>query len=774
MKIIPVMRILLLHIVALATAVFMGCSEPTRDALIPAEGSGGGGARPEEQSNESASIDWPYWRGPEYNGVSRETGLIDDWDPAGGPGSNVLWKRADLGGRSTPIVLDGRLYTLVRAEPGTPREGEKIVCANAQTGETIWEQRFNVYLSDVPDTRVGWSSVTGDPETGRVYALGVCGLFHCFEGDSGEVVWRVPLHEKFGLLSTYGGRTNVPVICEDLVIISAIVIGWGEMAKPAHRFLGLDKTTGQVVWFSGTRLLPYDTTYSSPTLTVLAGQKALVFGSGDGSIWAFQPRTGASIWKYDFSRRGLNVSPLVVGDHVYSSHSEENIVGNTMGAIVAIDASGHGDVTHTHELWFNAEIMAGKSSPIHVDGRLYCFDDRGKLHVLDGATGERIGRKITLGTVMRASPLYADGKIYAATANGRWVILQPDEKRGARILRKGRLPSGEECHASPICSGGRIYFQSTGHMYCLQDKNKPHGIDEAPAAPAEDPVERDLQPIRVQLVPSEVLMMSGQSRQFSVRLFNQKGQRLPDAQATYTVEGPADISPTGQLDAANDAGHAVATVRAQVGELTGKARIRIVPPLPWEFDFEDIQLNSSTGRGQPPATWVGARYRHVVREDDGNRVMVKVTTIPKGTRSRCWFGPPELSNYTIQADVLGTQSSGKLPDIGMIAQGYALDLQGDKQRLQIRSWVPQLRMATHAEFSWQPDTWYTMKLRAAVTNGQAILKGKIWRRDQPEPESWTVEATDEAPNTSGSPGLFGNAKDAELLLDNIRVTSNVP
>ena len=208
MKIFPVTRILLLHIVALATAVFMGCSEPTHDALIPAEGSGGGGARPEEQSNDSASIDWPYWRGPEYNGVSRETGLIDDWDPAGGPGSNVLWKRADLGGRSTPIVLDGRLYTLVRAEPGTPREGEKIVCANAQTGETIWEQRFNVYLSDVPDTRVGWSSVTGDPETGRVYALGVCGLFHCFEGDSGEVVWRVPLHEKFGLLSTYGGRTK--------------------------------------------------------------------------------------------------------------------------------------------------------------------------------------------------------------------------------------------------------------------------------------------------------------------------------------------------------------------------------------------------------------------------------------------------------------------------------------------------------------------------------------------------------------------------------------
>lgn len=53
--------------------------------------------------------DWPYWRGPEYNGISRETGLIDDWDPKGGPDSNVLWMRDDLGGRSTPTVMEGKL-----------------------------------------------------------------------------------------------------------------------------------------------------------------------------------------------------------------------------------------------------------------------------------------------------------------------------------------------------------------------------------------------------------------------------------------------------------------------------------------------------------------------------------------------------------------------------------------------------------------------------------------------------------------------------------------
>ncbi|MFP6576341.1 MAG: PQQ-binding-like beta-propeller repeat protein, partial [Pirellulaceae bacterium] len=178
-------------------------------------------------------LDWTFWRGPSYNGTSLETGLIDDWDPRGGEGSNVTWKREDLGGRSTPIVMNGKIYLLTRAEPETAREGERVLCLDAVTGKTIWENRFNVFLSDVPDTRVGWSSVCGDPQTGYVYALGVCGYFQCLEGATGKVIWSVSMHERFGLLSTYGGRTNFPVICDDLVIISAIVIGWGDMAKPA-------------------------------------------------------------------------------------------------------------------------------------------------------------------------------------------------------------------------------------------------------------------------------------------------------------------------------------------------------------------------------------------------------------------------------------------------------------------------------------------------------------------------------------------------------------
>jgi outer membrane protein assembly factor BamB len=720
-------------------------------------------AMPSPSFAETDPLDWSYWRGPESNGISRETGLVDEINLRDSS-DTVAWKREDLGGRSTPITMNGKLYTLVRAEPETAREGEKVVCVDAATGETIWENRFNVWLSDVPDTRVGWSSVFGDPETGYVYALGVCGYFQCFDGETGKRIWSVPMHERFGLLSTYGGRTNFPIVCEDVVIISAIVIGWGDMAKPAHRFVAFDKKTGDVVWFKGTRPLPYDTTYSAPTLTVLNGQKALVFGSGDGQVWAIQPRTGQPIWHYSFSRRGLNVPPLVVGDTIYTSHSEENIGTTSMGSVVAINGASQGDVTKSGELWRVEEIMAGKAAPMVIGDRLYSFSDRAKLRVLDRKTGEEIGRRISLGgTALRASPLYADGKIYAFSTSA-WAILKPDEKKGAKLVKRGRLGSGEEVYASPICSHGKIYLQTTSALYCLADGEKEQGADPRPAAAIEASISDDSQPAHVQIIPAEILTKPGAKHDFRVRLFNAQGQFLKESKATFTLEGAGAITDEGAFTAATDADHTATNVIAKVGDLTGHARIRVVPDLPWRFDFE--------GLSDLPVTWVGARYRHQIRKEGDNTIAVKVTTIPKGARSRCWFGHSDLHDYTIQAEVRGAIKNGKMPDIAVTAQGYALDMQGASQQLQIRTWGPQLRMATTIDFPWKAGTWYVMKLKAANEDGKAVLRGKVWPRGEDEPADWTITASDESPNVAGSPGLFGNAKDAEIHLDNITVVPN--
>ncbi len=709
-------------------------------------------------------LDWPYWRGPHCDGISPETGLADTFDPAGGEGSNVSWKRDDLGTRSTPIVMHGKLYTLARYKPGTDVEGERVICLDAATGDTIWETHFNVWLSDVPDIRVGWSSVVGDPTTGRIYAQGVCGNFVCLDGDTGDVVWSVPMHERFGLLSTFGGRTNFPILCDDLVIASGIVIGWGEMARPVHAFVGFDKSTGEVVWYRGTRVLPYDTSYSAPSIKVLAGQKALVVGSGDGAVWALQPRTGEEIWHFDFSRRGLNVPPLVVGNTVYAGHSEENIVGVALGAVVAIDGTGRGNITPSGALWRVPGLMMGKTAPAMVDDMLFCLEDSAKLHVVDAKTGEPIGRQLGLGTMMRASPLYADGKLFVIEANGRWYVIEPDMRAGARIVSRGRFP-GEECSASPICSHGRLYLTTSGGIYCIEDKSKKPSFELPPDEPTESPVEDDPKVAHVQVVPADVLMKPGESVQFHVRLYNSKGQFLRESPAAFSVDGPGTISDEGLFEAPADAQHVAAIITANVDGVKNRARIRIVPPLPWHFDFE--------GLTDLPITWVGARYRHVIRAEDGNNVAVKITTIPKGTRSRCWFGHSNLHDYTITADVRGAITDGKMPDIGLIAQGYGIDMQGASQKLQIRSWVANpVRREKTVDFAWKADVWYTLKFRASVEDGKAVLKGKVWPRDAVEPDDWTVELVDDAPNVQGSPGLYGNAKDAEITLDNIAVAPN--
>ena len=741
-------------------------------------------------------LDWPSWKGPEQNRISRELNLVDSWDF---DGKNLLWRNEALATISTPIVMHGKLYVLCRSDPYTHQEGEKVVCADAATGQIVWENKFNVYLSDVPDTRVAWSNVVGDPATGRIYANGVCGFFQCIDGETGKTIWSRSLSEEFGALTTYGGRTNTPVVFEDLVIISAVCTNWGktskpappgtpppkladlapedqylafdgrtggkaEMARPAHRFIALDKNNGQVVWFNGTELLPKDTTYSTPTLAVLAGQAALVFGSGDGNVYAMQPRTGKIIWKYKLSRKGLNVSPTVHDGKVFTSQSEEN-VDDGSGAVVCIDGTKTGDITKSGELWRVKEVMPGRSHPIYYDGRLYTTDDAGAFFVFDASSGEIVQRAKLLGVIVMGSPLYADGKFYACTRSA-WHILQPTEQ-GVKIVHRLRMPSAdEEVFGSPIASHGRIYLPTTNAMYCIGNADVQPKAEPRPSQPQEASAGEDPKAAVVQVVPTELLLKPGQKQQFTVRLYNSRGQFLKQAAAEFKVtSGPGSIDKEGIYTADKAAAHKAAIVSATVDGVTGYARLRVVPPLPWKFDFSD---------GEVPITWVGARYRHQIREVDGEKLMVKINTIPLGTRSQSWMGQTDLHDYTVQADVKGDIKNNKMPDIGLIAQRYTLDLMGAGQQLQIRSWTAQLehRFAKTVPYPWEHGKWYTMKFCAAAENDKAVLKGKVWQRGTPEPKDWTIEAVDETPNLVGSPGLFGNANDAEIFLDNISVTAN--
>jgi hypothetical protein len=137
------------------------------------------------------------------------------------------------------------------------------------------------------------------------------------------------------------------------------------------------------------------------------------------------------------------------------------------------------------------------------------------------------------------------------------------------------------------------------------------------------------------------------------------------------------------------------------------------------------------------------------------------------------MGQHDLANYTIEADVQLTEKEGKLPDVGLINSRYTLTLVGEYQELRIESWGSHdYRHHAKGSVQLEPGKWYSMKFSVTPAEGQAIARGKFWPKDEPEPDAWTLELVDTAPNLQGSPGLFGNTQNSEFYLDNITVTPN--
>jgi hypothetical protein len=343
------------------------------------------------------------------------------------------------------------------------------------------------------------------------------------------------------------------------------------------------------------------------------------------------------------------------------------------------------------------------------------------------------------------------------------------------IVHRLRLPD-DEVDGSPIVSHGRIFLPTSSYLYCIGQPDHVPQADPLPPAPTETPVADDPQPAQVQVIPYDTLLSPGERQSYHVRVFNSRGQllrKVPTGDVKFTVDGPGTISADGIYLAPKESTHQTALVTCKVDDLTGTARVRIVPPLPWEFDFN--------GSADVPLTWIGGRVRYVVREVDGDRVIVKRDVLPTprdpknklGARSYLYMGPIDLANYTIQGDVLLTEKNGKLPDIGLVNGRYTLGIRGQSGKLRLDSWSPSdYRTQAMVDFDVQPDTWYTMKFTVSPAKDSADVRGKIWRRGEAEPEEWTIEMVDHAPNRQGSPGLFGNSGEAEIFLDNLLVTPN--
>ena len=704
--------------------------------------------------------EWTSWRGPSYTGVSGETGLVDGWSPEG---ENLIWK-TDFVGRSTPVVVDGRVCVIGRTGVDSKIDRQEVVaCFDAGNGKKLWEHKYNVYMTTVPYNRVGWASLVADPETGNVYAHGVAGQFTAYAAD-GTIVWSRFLTEEFGRLSGYGGRTQTPLIDGDQAIINYVSVGWGELMPLRHRYFSFDKRTGDLLWISTPGVMAADfNTQGGPVVATVQGRRLLISGNADGRIYALDIATGEKVWGFHLSKRGINVTVAVENETVFVSHSEENIDSGVMGRMVAIDATGTGDVTKTHEKWRIEEFGAGFPSPAVKDGVVYHVDNSANLHAIDAASGE-IRWVHNIGTVGKASPVVADGKIYVSETNGNLHILKLTAD-GIEPLDKDELKiaNGEyaEFYGSVATAYGRVYFATEGGVYCLGDKSKPIKVRRTlrvkkfvKGGPA----------VTLQVVPAEVQLEIGQSAEFRVRLLNASGNVLEEKPATWSLDGLGGSVKGGKFTSGCE-GFQAGKIVAKVGELTGTARARVYPPLPWSFDFEEFET------GKFPGHWIGANRIYLAGEKDGSKVLVKA---PRGrglNRTFLYMGPSWLSNYTIEADVFGEGTKRRRPDIGLINSGYILDIAGAKNHLEVRSWTAELRMAKQVPFEFEPNTWYRLKMKVVSNEEKAIIYGKVWKKSDAEPEVWTITVNDPHPIRRGTPGLLGYSP-VHLFYDNVTVYPN--
>src|SRR5215831_10972638 len=218
--------------------------------------------------------DWPEARGPNRDGTSKETGLVDKWAMNG---ENFLW-RAPYGGRSAPIVMGNRVYVQNPSGAG-PTLQERVMCLDADTGKVVWEYKFNIFQSDIPAHRVGWASPAADPETGNIYALSGGAEAIALSRD-GKLLWSRSFGEEWAAFTTHGGRTMSPIVDGDLVIVSAAISSWGSAAGRAHRLVALDKRTGDIVYVSNPGGRPYDTAYALPMNATINGLRLLIVGLG--------------------------------------------------------------------------------------------------------------------------------------------------------------------------------------------------------------------------------------------------------------------------------------------------------------------------------------------------------------------------------------------------------------------------------------------------------------------------------------------------------------
>ena len=401
---------------------------------------------------------------------------------------------------------------------------------------------------------------------------------------------------------------------------------------------------------------------------------------------------------------------------------------------------------------------------------------------MDANTGA-IKWKLKLGIEQRNScPLFADGKLYvpmlddpASKGDGRGGGRDEGRVLHHQARRHRRARSSATPRSTAAVSARR--WPTTASSTC-----RPRAISIAGARratipgcrtpPAEKPWPAPGPATQLQVIPSEVLLHPGEKATFRVRSLDANG---------FTVEEsiPAEAGEVGELHSADGEGEGHderrvrcerraawprrtpslrrARSRRRSGDLKGYIRGRVLPNLPHQAGFRVVHPHRNQRRADvvfayPPLPWIGARFKFDVREKDGSKVLAKTIDNRFFQRATVFIGTPEMSHYTIQADVMSDGNRRKMSEVGVINQRYLIVLKGNEQKLEVNSNQERLRGVGGFQVVAERVVSAQGAGGRGTPDGSAVVRAKAWKRDEPEPAAWTIDVPHKTAHQAGSPG----------------------
>lgn len=395
---------------------------------------------PVAQAEDSAG--WPQFLGPNRNGISSETGLLDKY-PADGP--KVVW-RFESGDGMSGIALDGK-----RAVTMIQKDGKQsVVALNPKTGDLLWSTEVaSAYRNSMGDGPRATPTLTPD----RVLSLTGEGILTAQDIESGKILWQHNLPKVLSGSPAEYGMASSPLVVGDTVIVDA--------GAPGAAVVGYRIKSGLLAWKAGSDAAGY----SSPALLNVGGKQQVVAFTG-GAAWGIDPQSGTQLWKYPFQTNfECNVAtPIAVDGHVFLSSGENH--GSVM-----LKLTPQGDKYDVSEVWSSfgpRSVMRNEwqTSILH-DGYLYGMDNVGgagpitHLKCINAATGKPAWEELRYG---KGNLIFAEGKLYLVTMKGELIIARATPDKYDEL---SRVKAFESTRQAPALLDGKLYVRDVQEVICF-------------------------------------------------------------------------------------------------------------------------------------------------------------------------------------------------------------------------------------------------------------------------------------------------------------------